>query len=100
MAAGGMSTVSPPPGAMSPSGPPPQSGQQDASPAPAQPSPQSEEGSRMVIQIVQGLRKLGQRYPAATPAITKINDAMREVQMKVMAGGKPPEPAAPPVPSA
>jgi hypothetical protein len=54
----------------------------------------------MVIQIVQGLRKLAQTYPAATPAITKMNDLMREVQMKVMAGGKPPEPAAPPVPSA
>jgi hypothetical protein len=78
--------------------PPPATNGADASPAPAAPSPQVEEGSRLVIQIVQGLRKLGQLYPAAVPAITKINDAMREVHMKVMAGGKPSEPAAPPVP--
>jgi hypothetical protein len=57
-----------------------------------------EENSRLVIQIVQALRKLGQQVPGAQPAIMKINDAMREVQMKVMAAGKPTEPAAPPVP--
>jgi len=88
-------TVPPPPGGPQP--PPPKNGA-DASPAPAAPSPQVEEGSRMVIQIVQGLRKLAQNYPGAAPAISKMNDLMREVQMKVMAGGKPPEPAAPPVP--
>ena len=52
----------------------------------------------MVIQVVQALRQLGQDFPAAQPAITKINDLIREVQMKVMAGAKPAEPAAPPVP--
>ena len=77
MAAGGMGTVSPPPGAMSPSTPPPSS--QDASPAPAQPSPQVEQGSRMVIQVVQTLRKLAQDYPAAMPAITKINETSRKL---------------------
>jgi hypothetical protein len=54
----------------------------------------------MVIQVVQALRQLGQNYPGAVPAITKIQDLMREVQMKVMAAGKPSEPAAPPVPPA
>ena len=100
MASAGMgmgSTVSPPPGAMTPAAAQPPSSQQ-ASPAPAQPSPQVEEGSRLVIQVVQALRKLAQSYPAAAPAISKINDGMREVQMKVMAGSKPTEPAAPPVP--
>jgi hypothetical protein len=53
----------------------------------------------LVIQTVQALRKLGQSYPGAMPAITKINDLMREVQMKVMAGSKPSEPAAPPAPA-
>ena len=78
---------------------PPKNGA-DASPAPPSPSPQLEQGSRLVIQTVQALRKLGQDFPAAAPAISKINDLMREVQLKVMAGSKPSEPAAPPAPSA
>lgn len=77
---------------------PPQGGA-DASPAPPSPSPQLEKGSRLVIQTVQALRSLAQDFPAAAPAIGKINDLMREVQMKVMAGSKPSEPAAPPTPS-
>lgn len=91
------STVPPPPGGPTP---PPSPNGADASPAPAAPSPQLESGSRLVIQTVQGLRKLAQDFPAAVPAITKINDLMREVQLKVMAGSKPSEPAAPPTPSA
>ena len=78
---------------------PPQSGA-DASPAPPSPSPQLEQGSRLVIQTVQALRRLAQDFPAAAPAISKVNDLMREVQLKVMAGSKPTEPAAPPAPSA
>lgn len=100
MAAGGMATVTPPPGADTPPpGPPPDSSQQ-ASPSPAAPSPQVEKGSRLVIQVVQALRQLGSDFPAAQPEISKINDAMRAVQLKVMSGSKPPEPAAPPVPAA
>jgi|SRR5580704_3244694 hypothetical protein len=95
MATSAMATVPPPPGGPTPD--PPKAGA-DASPAPAATSPSVEEGSRLVIQIVQALRKLGQQVPGAQPAIMKINDAMREVQMKVMAAGKPTEPAAPPVP--
>jgi hypothetical protein len=53
----------------------------------------------MVIQIVQGLRKLAEDYPPAAAPISKITDLMREVQMKVMAGSKPAEPAAPPTPA-
>ena len=98
MAAGGMSTVSPPPGSMSPASGPPQSSQ-DAAPSPAQPSPASSDGTRLVIQTVQNLRQLASQFPAAAPAISKINDLFREVQMKVLAGSKPPEPAAPPVPA-
>jgi hypothetical protein len=104
MASSGMSlgdpsaTVPPPPsGAPSTPAPPPPT--QSASPAPATPSPQVEQGSRLVIQAVQALRKVGQDFPGAMPAISKINDLMREVQMKVMAAGKQSEPAAPPVPS-
>jgi hypothetical protein len=94
-AASATPTVPPPPGGPMPA--PPKSGA-DASPAPAEPQPQVEQGSRLVIQTVQALRQLAKMYPAAAPAISKINDAMREVQLKVMAGSKPSEPAAPPVP--
>jgi hypothetical protein len=71
----------------------------DASPAPAAPAPTTEDNSRLVIQTVQNLRKLGQAVPGAQKEISQINDLMRAVQMKVMASGKPPEPAAPPVPA-
>lgn len=76
---------------------PPKAGA-DASPAPAAPSPTVEQNSQSVIKVVQMLRELGKSVPGAQPAISKIMDAMREVQMKVMAAGKPTEPAAPPVP--
>jgi hypothetical protein len=95
MATAPLATVPPPPGGQTP--PPPKNGA-DAASAPAATSPSVEENSRLVIQVVQALRKLGQQVPAAQPAISKINDAMREVQLKVMASGKPTEPAAPPVP--
>jgi hypothetical protein len=95
MATSAMATVPPPPGGPTPD--PPKAGA-DASPAPPQASPNVEEGSRLVIQTVQALRKLGKDFPAAQPAIMKMNDLLREVQMKVMSAGKPTEPAAPPVP--
>jgi hypothetical protein len=97
MATAAMSTVPPPPGGQPQSAPP---NGADASPAPAAPSPQLEQGSRLVIQTVQALRKLAQDFPAAAPDISKINDLMRSVQLKVMSGSKPTEPAAPPAPSA
>ncbi len=97
MASAPMATVPPPPGGPVPA--PPESGA-DAAPAPAAPSPQMEQGSRLVIRTVQGLRELAKQFPAAAPAITKILDQMKEVQLKVMAGSKPTEPAAPPTPSA
>ena len=95
MASPAMSTVPPPPGGAPPS-PPPNGA--DAAPAPAAPSPTVEENSKLVIQIVQSLRKLAHNVPGAAPAISKINDEIRQVQLKVMAAGKPSEPAAPPVP--
>lgn len=98
MAASSLSTVPPPPG-----GPPPQPPPNgaDAAPAAAQPSPQLDQGSKLALQCVQTLRQLGSLFPAAVPAITKVNDIIRnEMMPKIMAGSKPSEPAAPPVPSA
>jgi hypothetical protein len=90
-----MATVPPPPGGPTPD--PPKAGA-DASPAPAQPSPNVEQNTQKAIRIVQMLRELGKDVPGAQPAIMQINDLMRQVQLKVMAAGKPTEPAAPPVP--
>jgi hypothetical protein len=77
---------------------PPKNGA-DASPAPAAPQPSTEDNSRLVIQVVQSLRKLATSVPGTQKEISQINDLMRAVQLKVMAAGKPPEPAAPPVPA-
>jgi hypothetical protein len=95
----GMSPGSvPPPPSGAPSTPTPPPSSQQASPAAPTSSSNVEQGSRLVIQTVQALRKLQSDFPGAAPAISKINDLMREVQLKVMAAGKPSEPAAPPVP--
>jgi hypothetical protein len=98
MAASSMSTVPPPPGGPLPQ-PPPNGA--DAAPAPAAPSPQLDQGSKLALNVVQTLRQLGQMFPAAVPGVTKVNDIIRnEIMPKIMAGAKPSEPAAPPTPSA
>jgi hypothetical protein len=96
---GGLSTVPPPPsGAPSTPAPPPPS----ASPSPAPPEADDKvaRGIKLVIQGVQSFRQLGDLIPGAVPIVTKINDLAQELQKKVMAAGKPAEPAAPPVPPA
>jgi hypothetical protein len=85
----GSPAVSPPPG-MPPT-------PQTAAPAPTQPSPQVEKGSRSVIQVVQLLRGLAQDFPAASPEIREINDKLRQVQLKIMQNSQPGEAAAPPM---
>lgn len=91
MAAAANPTMPPPPGgAQAPSTP-------GASPSPAQPNPKLEQGSRDVITAVQALRRIASQFPAAAPAISKINDMMREVQMSMMKNSQPGEGAAPPV---
>lgn len=70
---------------------------QDASPAPAESSPQVESASRDVIQIVQKLRGIASNFPGTAPQIQQINDLLRKVQMTMMANAQPGESAAPPV---
>jgi hypothetical protein len=81
----------PPGGAMTPTSP------VAASPSSATPNPKLEQGSRMTIQVVQGLRWIAQNFPAAAKPISEINNLMREVQMAMMKGAQPGESAAPPV---
>lgn len=68
-----------------------------ASPSSASPNPKSEQGSKMTLQVVQGLRWIAQNFPAAAKPVSQINDLMREVQMAIMKGSQPGESAAPPV---
>jgi len=68
-----------------------------ASPSAPTPNPKLEQGSKMVIQVVQGLRSLAQQFPATAKPISQINELMREVQMGIMKGAQPSEPSAPPV---
>jgi hypothetical protein len=85
-------TMPPPPG-----GPTAPTSPVAASPSAPTPNPKLEQGSKMVIQVVQGLRSIAQQFPAAAKPISEINQLMREVQMAMMKGSQPSEPAAPPV---
>ena len=87
--------------AASPTMPPPPGGAQapttpSASPSSPAPNPKLEQGSKMVIQVVQGLRNIAQAFPAASKPISEINNLMRDVQMAMMRGAQPSEPSAPP----
>jgi hypothetical protein len=69
-----------------------------ASPAPATPSPAVEQGTKMMLDVVQGLRAIAKTYPGASAAVAKINEIIRgEVMPAVMQHAEPAEPAAPPV---
>lgn len=50
-----------------------------------------------MIQAVQAQRAIAQAFPQTAQLISQINDLMRQVQLKMMQGVEPPEPAAPPV---
>lgn len=68
-----------------------------ASPSPEQPSPVMQQGTQMVIGVVQNLRAIAKAYPGTAPEITQINSLMRNVLAKMMQQQHPGEPAAPPV---
>lgn len=94
------SSLAPPPGTGSdPSaqqGPP--TSPQGASPAPATPSPAMEQGTQMMLQVVNGLRAIAKAFPGASPAVAEINELIRgKVMPAVMQHAEPGEPAAPPV---
>lgn len=67
-----------------------------ASPSPPQPSPGAQQGTAVIIQVVQLLRGLAKSNPAAAPIVMKINDLMRELSATMMQNQVPGEPQAGP----
>lgn len=52
---------------------------------------------RLVLQVVSGARSLARMFPAAAPHVQEINDSVQKIQLAIMQGSEPGEPAAPPV---
>lgn len=99
MSASTMRPLPPPPGGDDiPDGPAPgETSTQDAgSAAPAQSSPASEMGTRMVLNVVRDLRAIAKAYPAASPAVHAMLEQVPKVQQAMFSSVKPGEPAAPP----
>ena len=96
-AASPMASMTPPPGADS--GSPPDSAaatQPGASPAPAQPNPAMQQGTQLVIGVVNGLRAIAKAYPKAAPKVTEMLAGMREILPLIMQSQAPGEVQAPP----
>lgn len=55
-----------------------------------------EQGTQLLIQVVQGLRSIAQAFPSAAPKIAEINNLMREVVPLMMEAQQTGEPMAPP----
>jgi hypothetical protein len=89
-------TLAPPPDPNGSGTPPPIStAPAGASPSPAQPSGM-QQGTQDLLQAVSLLRGIAKSYPAASPAIMKINDLIQEVSAAMMQSQTPGEPQAPP----
>ena len=97
--------MTPPPGQDQGQGPDSGQGQppdpSQASPAssasaPAQPSPQMQQGTQIAIRVVNDLRTIAKAFPGAAPAVAEIHDKMRDVLKAIMQQGTPGTPAAPP----
>lgn len=88
------SQLPPPPGAQSPDAAP--TDPAAASPAAASPSPQMQQGTQLAIDVVSKLRTIAKAFPATASEIQQINDLMRSVTAKMMAGAQSAEPSAPP----
>lgn len=71
---------------------------QGASPAPPQPAPQMQQGTRMVLQVVSGLRAIAKAFPATAPIVAEMNDKARELVSKMMESSHTGEPQAGPLP--
>jgi len=63
---------------------------------PAQASPASEMGTRMVLNVVRDLRAIAKAYPAASPAVHAMLEQVPKVQKAMFSSVKAGEPAAPP----
>ena len=98
--AAGASALTPPPstGGDSSASQPSPTTPPAASPAPPTPSPAMQQGTQMMLQVVNGLRSIAKAFPGASPAVAKINEIIRgEMMPALMQHNEPSEPAAPPV---
>ena len=67
-------------------------------PAPAQPpAPGVMLDSADIVEINRRLKSISERHPQVTPDIERINQMLQILQLNMMAGAPPSEPAAPPV---
>jgi hypothetical protein len=54
------------------------------------------QGTQLAISTVNNLRQIARAFPSTAPIIQQINDLMREVTARMMAGSETPEPQSPP----
>lgn len=88
-------TLPPPPGSdQTPSSDSPTQG---ATAAPPMPSPQSSQGTQLLISVVNNLRAIAKAYPGAAPKVAEMNNLAREIAQEIMKAAPPSEAQAPPV---
>jgi len=88
----------PPPGADDSAQQGPPTSPQAVSPAPPTPSPAMQQGTQMMLQVVNGLRAIAKAFPGASPGVAEINELIRgKLMPAIMAHSEPGEPQAPPV---
>lgn len=68
------------------------------SPAPAQPSPQMDQGTQLAVGVTSGLVQISKQFPATAPLVAQMSELMRQVMAKMMESQQTGEPAAPPMP--
>jgi hypothetical protein len=88
--------MTPPPGADANGPPPSPATEPGASPAPASPNPAMQQGTQLVISVVNGLRAIAKAYPKAAPKVTEMLAGMRELLPMIMQSQSPGEIQAPP----
>ena len=80
-------------GAPQPGAPPP-----GAMPAPPQPPPPNMiMAMDSIMAMADAMKKLGDNFPQAIPTLQQMDQLMQQLQMKIVQGAPPSEPAAPPV---
>lgn len=95
------SALPPPPGSSAPdadSAPPPSAAPtQGATPAPATPSPMMQQGTQLLLSVVNNLRAIAKQFPGAAPKVAEANNLMREIAQEIMKAAPAPEAQAPPM---
>lgn len=91
------SPMSPPPGIDQGAQAPPSTPAPAAAPAAPKPSPQMQQGTQIMLQVVSGLRDFAKMFPASAQYVQQMNDLAREAMRSMMQSAEVGEPAAPPV---